>query len=194
MTLWFDVMNSPALSPGQKELVLRRLQNRIDKNGVLRVISQRTRSQAANRELAIERFVELLHEAIKQVPIRKKTRVSKGAKLRRLEEKKQHGILKSKRSKKVPPRGMRIRGLYNYSKYSDGIDWRKRDKVAQLGYPLLNNSFFEVKFGPLNAPIAVLLQYHFALWCHKENPGLQPFPLGVPIVQEIRVLDISPRP
>ena len=102
VTLWFDVINSPTLSSGQKELVLRRLQNRIDKNGVLRVISQQTRSQAANRELAIERFVELLQEAIKQVPIRKKTRVSKGAKLSRLEEKKQHGILKSKRSKKVP--------------------------------------------------------------------------------------------
>jgi hypothetical protein len=52
--------------------------------------------------LAIERFVELLRDAIKQVPIRKKTRVGKGAKLRRLEEKKQHSILKSERSKRVP--------------------------------------------------------------------------------------------
>jgi ribosome-associated protein len=86
--LWFDVVNSPALSPEQKELIMSRLQNRIGKNGVLRVISQQTRSQPENRELAIERFVELLRDAAKQVPIRKKTRVSKGAKLRRLEEKK----------------------------------------------------------------------------------------------------------
>ena len=68
----------------------------------MRVISQQTRSQAENKELAIERFAELLQDALKMVPIRKKTRVSKGAKLRRLEEKKQHGILKQARSKKVP--------------------------------------------------------------------------------------------
>src|SRR5208337_733977 len=58
VTLWFDVVNSPALSPEQKELVMSRLGNRIGKNGVLRVISQQTRSQAENKELAIERFVE----------------------------------------------------------------------------------------------------------------------------------------
>jgi hypothetical protein len=43
-----------------------------------------------------------MREALRQVPIRKKTRVSKGAKLQRLEEKKQRSLLKSKRSKKVP--------------------------------------------------------------------------------------------
>ena len=102
MTLWFDVMSSPSLSPEQKELIMSRLVRRIGKDGVLRVISQQTRSQAENRQLAVERFVELLRDAIKQVPIRKKTRVSKGAKLRRLEEKKQHSILKSERTKKVP--------------------------------------------------------------------------------------------
>jgi hypothetical protein len=61
-----------------------------------------TVSQAENKELAIERFAELLQEAVKQVPIRKKTRVSKGAKLCRLEETKQHSMQKQERSKKVP--------------------------------------------------------------------------------------------
>jgi ribosome-associated protein len=74
----------------------------VSKDGILRVISQQTRSQLENRELAIERFAELLREALKQAPIRRKTRVSKGAKLRRLEEKKEHGLLKSRRSKRVP--------------------------------------------------------------------------------------------
>jgi hypothetical protein len=54
------------------------------------------------RELAIERFVELLRDAVKQVPIRKKTRVSKWPKLRRLEEKRHRSFLKHGRSKKVP--------------------------------------------------------------------------------------------
>ncbi|MGO8946008.1 MAG: alternative ribosome rescue aminoacyl-tRNA hydrolase ArfB [Syntrophobacteraceae bacterium] len=102
VTLWFDVVNSPNLSPEQKELIVRRIGSRIGKDGVLRVISQKTRSQAANRELALDRFIELLRNAVKQVPTRKKTRVSRAAKLRRLNEKKQHGIQKQERSKKVP--------------------------------------------------------------------------------------------
>lgn len=102
VTLWFDIVNSPSLSPEGRELIMDRLANRIGKDGLLRVISQQTRSQVENKVLAIERFTELLRDALKQVPMRKKTRVSKGAKLRRLEEKKQHGILKSGRSKKVP--------------------------------------------------------------------------------------------
>jgi ribosome-associated protein len=100
--LWFDVVNSPSLFPKDKDLIMSRLQNRIGKNGVLRVISQKTRSQAENRELAMERFTELLRVALKQVPIRKNTRVSKGAQLRRLEEKKQRGILESRRAERVP--------------------------------------------------------------------------------------------
>jgi ribosome-associated protein len=102
VTLLFDVVNSPSLSPEQKELIQGRLATRIGKNGVLRVISQQTRSQVENRGLAIARFAELLRDALKQIPVRKKTRVSKGAKLRRLEEKKQHGLLKSRRTERVP--------------------------------------------------------------------------------------------
>jgi protein subunit release factor B len=85
--------------PEQKELIQSRLATRIGKNGVLRVISQQTRSQTENKELAIERFAELLRDAVKQVPIRKKTRVSKAAKLRRLEEKRSHSFVKRGRSK-----------------------------------------------------------------------------------------------
>ena len=87
ITLWFDLANSPSLSFEDKELVASRLGSRIDKDGILHVTSQTTRSQLSNRELATNRFVELLRDALKQVPVRKKTRVSKGAKLRRLEEK-----------------------------------------------------------------------------------------------------------
>jgi ribosome-associated protein len=101
VTLWFDLVNSPSLSPEEKELIARRLGGRVGKNGVLRVISQQTRSQAANRELAINRFVELLRDAVRQVPVRKKTRVSKAGKLRRLEEKKQRSIVKHGRSKAI---------------------------------------------------------------------------------------------
>jgi hypothetical protein len=48
-----------------------------------------------NKEPAIERFIELPRDAVKQLPIRKKTRVSKGTKLHRLEEKKTAKRVKS---------------------------------------------------------------------------------------------------
>ncbi len=99
VTLWFDVVNSQSLLQEQKDLLMRRLSNRIGKDGTLRVISQQTRSQAANRELALDRFVELVRDALRQVPIRKKTRVSRAAKLRRLEEKRQRSLLKQERAK-----------------------------------------------------------------------------------------------
>jgi ribosome-associated protein len=100
--LKFDVLNSPSLSEEDKELIAGRLGNRIDKDGFLSVASQSTRSQLSNRELAIERFVELLQTALKRLPPRKKTRVSRAAKERRLEEKKQRSTLKSRRSDKFP--------------------------------------------------------------------------------------------
>lgn len=102
ITIRFDIVNSPSLTPGQRELILRRLQNRIGKDAVLRVISQQTRSQAANRELAVERFVKLMREASRKAPVRKKKRVSRAAKLRRLDEKRQRSVLKHERSKRLP--------------------------------------------------------------------------------------------
>ena len=102
VTLWFDVVNSPRTLSGTERTRFVPLENRIGKDGVMRVISQQTRSQVENKELAIERFIELLREALRQVPIRKKTRVSKRAKERRLEEKKQHSMQKQERSKRVP--------------------------------------------------------------------------------------------
>lgn len=101
ITLWFDLANSPSLSEEDKALITGRLGSRIDKEGVLRVVSDSTRSRLSNREMAVERIVELLRAALKRLPIRKKTRVSKGAKERRLEEKKQRSGIKRERMQKV---------------------------------------------------------------------------------------------
>ena len=65
MTLLFDLESSPSLSDSQKARLRRRLATRINKQGVLRVVSQRHRTQAANRQAATERFVELLRAALR---------------------------------------------------------------------------------------------------------------------------------
>ncbi|MFC1813658.1 alternative ribosome rescue aminoacyl-tRNA hydrolase ArfB [Thermodesulfobacteriota bacterium] len=101
VTLWFDVANSPSLSELQKQLVQNHLPTRINKVGVLRVVSQKHRSQSLNRGTAIERFVSLLRESLLEVTPRKKTTVSEAAKQRRLAEKKHRSRIKQNRSKAI---------------------------------------------------------------------------------------------
>lgn len=97
VTLWFDVEGSPSLSLEQKGLIKRKLTTRINKNGLLRVVSYRHRTQGANRVAAVEHFVALLHEAIRRERPRKKTRVPKAAKKRRLADKRHRGRVKRSR-------------------------------------------------------------------------------------------------
>ncbi len=99
ITLWFDVEESPSLTPEQKIRIKSRLKTRISKDNILRVISQRHRSQIANREAAIERFTELLKEALAVLPLRKKTKVSRNANQRRIDGKKHHSMIKKHRAK-----------------------------------------------------------------------------------------------
>jgi ribosome-associated protein len=101
VTLWFDVAHSPSLSEEQKRLIFERLPTRTNKDGLLWVVSQKTRSQKNNRDLALSRFTELLGEALKQDRPRKKIKISLSAKHRRVEEKRHLSRLKQGRFKKV---------------------------------------------------------------------------------------------
>jgi len=98
VTLHFDVEASPHLDDEQKALVRERLATRINKAGVLRVTAQRERSQAANRALALERFVEILRGALETDPERRATRVPRAARRRRLKNKRRRGEVKRLRS------------------------------------------------------------------------------------------------
>jgi len=98
-TLLFDVASCESFSYIQKRRILRRLATRANKDGVIRVVSQRYRTQKGNRKAAIERLQELLREALRSKRVRKKTKVPAWAKERRLEEKKQRGMLKRQRGR-----------------------------------------------------------------------------------------------
>jgi ribosome-associated protein len=100
ITLLFDVTGSRSLSDRQKKLILSRLSTRIDKNGLLQVVSQKFRTQKANRNAAVDKFQKLLADALKSRPIRKKTRIPFAAKQKRLEEKRKRSQLKKLRSQK----------------------------------------------------------------------------------------------
>jgi ribosome-associated protein len=100
VTLWFDVASSPSLSERQKHRIRTRLATRVNRDGILRVVSQQHRSQTANRDTAIERFIALLREALTEAPTRHKTRVPAAAKRRRLDEKKRQSQTKQQRTQR----------------------------------------------------------------------------------------------
>ena len=100
VTLFFDVSGCGAFSDIQKQRILSRLSTRANKDGVIRVVSQKFRTQKVNRRATVERLQELLREALKTRPVRKKTKVPERARLRRLEEKKRRSMLKRERAEK----------------------------------------------------------------------------------------------
>jgi len=99
VTLHFDVDRSPSLSDEQREVLRRRLATRISKDGRLRVVAQRHRSQAANRDEAVERFVALLRAALAPRTPRRATRVPVGERRRRVDDKRRRAEVKKGRSR-----------------------------------------------------------------------------------------------
>ena len=102
VTLLFDVAHCESLSEEQKQQILARLSGRADKHGVIRVVSQKHRTQRANREAAVERFQQILADALKKHPVRKKTRIPYAVNQRRLEEKRRRSLSKQQRARKYP--------------------------------------------------------------------------------------------
>ncbi|GAA2707637.1 alternative ribosome rescue aminoacyl-tRNA hydrolase ArfB [Micromonospora olivasterospora] len=95
--LSFDVAGSPSLPEPLRARALDRLANRLV-DGVLTIAASEHRAQLANREAARERMAALLREAVAPLPPpRRPTRPSKGAKERRLADKKRQAQRKRDR-------------------------------------------------------------------------------------------------
>jgi ribosome-associated protein len=84
----FDVEASNALSDAQKRRVISRA------GPVLRAVAQDERSQSRNRELAVERLVATLREALRVERRRVPTKPTAAARERRLEQKKRRSKTK----------------------------------------------------------------------------------------------------
>lgn len=97
--LRFDVRRSPSLPGAVKQRLERLAGRRLTRDGVLVLVAQGERSQLRNREEALARLVELVREAARPPVLRKKTRVSKAAKRRRVDDKKRQGKLKTLRGR-----------------------------------------------------------------------------------------------
>jgi ribosome-associated protein len=90
----FDVEASAALTPTQKRRVIAKV------GPVVRAVAQDERSQWRNRELAVERVVEALREALKVERRRRPTKPTAAAKERRLEQKRRRS--EAKRLRRPP--------------------------------------------------------------------------------------------
>ncbi len=99
VTILFDFDACPAIPTLEKSRIRSMFRTRLSKDGRLRVVSYRHRTQAKNRRSAEERLIELLAQAMKREKTRKPTRPSVGSKRRRLLGKKQRSELKKQRSR-----------------------------------------------------------------------------------------------
>jgi len=87
----FDVTASRALSERQRDLLRRRLGDRVT------AVAQDARSQARNRDLALERLREKLEAGLRRPKPRRPTKPSRAARERRLQQKRQRSERKAQR-------------------------------------------------------------------------------------------------
>jgi ribosome-associated protein len=87
----FDVEASQALSDAQRSLLKRKLGDRVT------AVAQDARSQARNRELALERLREKIAAGLRRPKPRRRTKPSRAAKEKRLEQKRRTSQRKSQR-------------------------------------------------------------------------------------------------
>jgi ribosome-associated protein len=87
----FDVAGSPSLSEVQRKRAMARVGPR------LTAVAQDTRSQARNRELALERLRSRLENALAVRRERRATKPTKQSQRRRLESKRRHAARKRER-------------------------------------------------------------------------------------------------
>jgi ribosome-associated protein len=87
----FDIAGSPSLGPRQRARLLDRLGDEV------RVVAADERSQARNRQLALERLCERLATALRVDRPRRPTKPSKASIQRRLEAKRRQSARKAQR-------------------------------------------------------------------------------------------------
>jgi ribosome-associated protein len=95
--LRFDIFSTTLFTEVEKELILKKLKNKINKEGVLVLVSQAKRSQLMNKEVVLEKFYELVSKSLTMPAKRLATKPTHASKRKRLAEKKMRADLKKSR-------------------------------------------------------------------------------------------------
>lgn len=96
--LIWDINQTAACDEDQKQRIIKKLGNRIDKEGLLHLVADDDRSQHKNKELSIKRLLKLIKESLIEEKPRKPTKPSKAAVHKRLESKKKQALKKINRN------------------------------------------------------------------------------------------------
>ncbi len=99
--LRLSIDNSEQFTDDEKNILRKRLKNRINSEGELVLSAQSERTQLRNKQKVIERFFDLTAEALKQEKKRVSTKPTRGSRLRRMDDKRKLSDKKSLRRK--PP-------------------------------------------------------------------------------------------
>jgi ribosome-associated protein len=95
--LRFNLLLSPGFSEQEKEILFKKLKNRINKQSEIILVSQSERTQLKNKLVVTEKFYELISKALTTQKKRTSTRPTLSSKIRRLEGKRIRGIIKKMR-------------------------------------------------------------------------------------------------
>lgn len=96
---YWPVATSAFFTQEQKELILQKLANRINADGLLLVKSQESRSQLTNKKTALEKMLMLVNSAIVKAKKRIASKPSKAMVQKRIDSKKLQGEKKMRRRK-----------------------------------------------------------------------------------------------
>ena len=102
VTVKFNVKDSKVLTDDQRNILLEKLKNKINRKGKLVLHHQTDRSKIKNKEKVTKKLIALLKKALKQAKKRKKTKPSKSAMAERKKDKKVRSDVKATR-KKIRP-------------------------------------------------------------------------------------------
>ncbi|WP_158974866.1 alternative ribosome rescue aminoacyl-tRNA hydrolase ArfB [Cellulophaga sp. L1A9] len=97
--LFFDIAKSSCLNPIEKDKIYLKLKNKINKEKVLQLQCDESRSQHKNKALVIKRFLLILENTLKEPKKRKRTKPSRSSIEKRLHSKKKAAQKKANRNK-----------------------------------------------------------------------------------------------
>lgn len=95
---WWPVTQTSLFTMAEKERILQKLANKINKEGCLVCVASDTRSQLENKLIALKKVQVLIAQSLIVSKKRKKTKPTKGSIEKRLDNKKKQSAKKSNRS------------------------------------------------------------------------------------------------
>jgi ribosome-associated protein len=95
--LRFNLRLTSAFTEKEKELIITRLKNKINKESEIILVSQSERTQLMNKELVTDKFYDLVSKALTIQKKRRSTRPTLSSKIKRLEGKRSRGNIKKLR-------------------------------------------------------------------------------------------------